>query len=371
MPELPRAALNRRERLGAALEICERVLLRLGRQGLTRLSRAAVAELKALVQTAHNGGLVKLERTLESLATTVEHYLDRDPNFRPGRYVDRLNRAWLLLEIGRRVHRTEEDPAQFPGELGQYRRSYAVLEAPLTVQALGASGWVTDSGFVGITVHLRDDERDYQLSNARPADYFGNDPRRLLRYPLSDYLDLSIQDLSHGAHTLHHAKLAWDGRISVSGELDVQPAAWSGAVYDDCTASSWRAAADLLGDQLTPLEGAPARRVLLEPRGWGRLEVHPTHGIARMPLTDGAGAVLAIEVPLRPENNLLIDNLELLSKRPALRPPALFGQLRVDAGLRFQPMTAVYGELRTLKERRAPRQVNEVHLSIEDVSNLQ
>ena len=43
------------------------------RQGLMRASRAAVTELQALVQTAHNAGMVKLERTLEGLATTIEH----------------------------------------------------------------------------------------------------------------------------------------------------------------------------------------------------------------------------------------------------------------------------------------------------------
>lgn len=370
MTELSRPAVARRERLADAVELSEQVLSRLGRQGLTRLSRAAVVELRALVQTAHNGGLVKLERTFEGLATTVEHYLDRDPNFRPERYVDRLNRAWLLLEVARRVHEAGGDPSDHPEALGEYRRTYVPLEAPLTVQALGASGWVTDSGFVGITVHLRGGERTYQLSNARPVDYFGSDPQRLLRMPLSEYLSTTIQDLAHGAFTLHRAKLAWDGRISVGAELDVRPAAWSGAVYDDCTARSWREAAELLRSQLTPLEGAPSRLVLLTPQRWSGFVIDEKRSLATLTLRDAADVALAVEVPLRPENNLLIDNLQQLVRMPSLRPPALYGRLRVEGGLRFEPLTAVYGEQRTLQDRGSSHSVNEVHLALEDVGSL-
>lgn len=363
--DLPRAAVNRRERLQEALELTETALLRLGRQGLTRLSRSSVTELQALVQAAHNGRLVKLERTLEQLATTVEHYLDRDPNFRPERYVERLNRAWLLLEVGQRVLATGHNPSDHPAHLGEPRRTYVEQADPLVVQALGASGWVTDSGFVGITVHLKGPDRIYQLANARPVDWFGNEPVRLLRQPLSDALDLAIQDLAHGAFRLHHARVSWDGRISASGDLFVEPAAWSSAAYAGCAADSFAEAAALLSGGMSPLEGAPSRLVLITCHRWEPVRVDPKAGLASLVMRDPAGVALSLEVPLRPENNLLIDNLELLSKRPALRPEALFGRLRVAGGLRFEPMTAVYAAPIKVNSRRQSLEVNEVHLNLE------
>lgn len=365
MTELSRAAAGRRERMGDALDLARTVLLRLGRQGLTRLSRASVTELRALVQSAHNGRLVKLERTLEQLATTVEHYLDRDPNFRAQRYVERLNRAWLLVEVGRSVHADGTDPSDHPALLGEPRRSYVEQSEPITVQALGAAGWVTDSGFVGITVHLRGPDRLYQITNARPVEWFGNEPVRLLRQPLSDTLDRTIQDLAHGAFELHQARVSWDGRISASGNLFVAPAPWSSAAYTPCAADSFAEAAALLSSSVGPLDGAPSRLVLLQCHRWGPVTVDEKAGLATLVMRDPAGVALSIEVPLRPENNLLIDNLQLLAKRSALRPEALFGRLRVAGGLRFEPMTAVYATPIKLKSRRTTLEVNEVHLGLE------
>ena len=59
---------------------------------------------------------------------------------------------------------------------------------------------------------------------------------------------------------------------------------------------------------------------------------------------------------------------KLLAKRPALRPEALFGRLRVSGGLRFEPMTAVYPTPIKLKARRVSLEVNEVHLGLESLA---
>lgn len=145
MSPLGKAAAERRERLGEAVTTVERVLFRLARQGLSRASPTTVSELQALAQTAHAAGMVRCERDLAALATTVRHYLDRDPNFRERRYTDRLTRVLLRNAAARGVFDEGGDPRDAREALGEARRTYVPADRVLHVQALGAAGWVTDS----------------------------------------------------------------------------------------------------------------------------------------------------------------------------------------------------------------------------------
>lgn len=375
MSPLGKAAAERRERLGEAVTTVERVLFRLARQGLSRASPTTVSELQALAQTAHAAGMVRCERDLAALATTVRHYLDRDPNFRERRYTDRLTRVLLRNAAARGVFDEGGDPRDAREALGEARRTYVPADRVLHVQALGAAGWVTDSDFVGITVHLRCEGRVLTLANARPVAYFGNEPRRLFRQPFSDRIDVSVEELAHGAHTLEGARLASDGRLSLSPEGAVRPAAWTARAWEGRVAERWSEAVGVLRTLCRdPLDGGASALLMLRPFGWGPVRVDEIQGAAHATLRDDRDAVVRIQVPLRPENNLLIDNLITLGRRPDLRPDGLFGRLAATArGLVFEPMTAIYDRPVTLsgRGRVKRRDVDEVHLGLEDVERVQ
>ncbi|MEZ4322807.1 MAG: hypothetical protein R3F61_35395 [Myxococcota bacterium] len=369
---LSRTAETKRERLGEGVARVDRVLFRLGQQGLARLSSATVTELSALVQTAHNAGMVKVERELETLSTQVQRYLDRDPLFHMDRYLDVVSRTWLLNGAARKAFDTGLDPADLKALLGEARRTYELQPEPIEVQAMGAQGWVTDSDFVGITVYVRAGGGEVlQISNARPCAYFGNEPRRLLTMGLSEYVDTTIQALSHGAFVFGNAKRSADGRLSVYADLTITPSAWRGAsVYDGIAADSWDGLAALLRESAVhPVGGGGGRLVLVEPAGLGPVAIDEKAQVARMDLLDARGAKLEVRVPLRPENNLLVDNLETLGRRPELRPPAWFGRATAAGGLSFFPMTAVYGTPVRLRGRQDLR-VNEIHLTLEDLEKV-
>ncbi|MCB9679419.1 MAG: hypothetical protein H6737_30220 [Alphaproteobacteria bacterium] len=368
---LSRAAEAKRERLGEGVARVDRVLFRLGQQGLARLSPATVTELEALVQTAHNAGMVRVERELSALATQVQRYIDRDPLFHMPGYLDALNRVWLLNAEAQRAFDTGADPAELKDALGEARRTYELQAEPLEVQAMGAAGWVTDSDFVGITVYMRCGERVLQVSNARPSAYFGNEPRRLMSMGISEYVDVTIQQLSHGAFRFRNAKLSGDGRLSVHQDLEIEPSPWRGAsVYEGCSADSWDALSALLRDSTVhPVSAGGSRLVLVEPASLSVVTVDEKAQLARMDLVDARGAKLEARVPLRPENNQLVDNLETLQRRPELRPPAFFGRASASGGLSFFPMTAVYGTPVRLRGRQEMR-VNEVHLTLEDLEKV-
>ncbi len=378
---LSKAAADKLDRLGEAVETVDGVLFRLGQQGLSRLSGTTVTELRALVQTAHNARMVRVERELEALATQVQRYLDRDPLFRADRYLSLLNRLWLMNHRARVAYaeavQAQTDVRELTDVLGEARRKYTLLDAPLELQAMGARGWLTDSDFVGVTVYMRvldggEPGEILQVSNARPASYFGTDPRRLMRMGLSEYVDVTIQSLSHGAFTFHDAKRSADGRLSVYSGLEVVPSAWRGAVvYADCSVDRWDGLAELLrGTSVHPVRGGGGRLVLVEPRSMTSVQLDEKRQEARCALLDARDSRLEVRVRMRPENNLLIDNLETMVRRPERRPPAFFGRASTEDGvLVFEPMTAVYGVPVQLQGR-PPMSVNEVHLTVEDLERV-
>ena len=67
-------------------------------------------------------------------------------------------------------------------------------------------------------------------------------------------------------------------------------------------------------------------------------------------------APASVEVPLREENNFLVDNLErMLGKKRKVAPNALFGRATLAAGrLKLFPYTAIFNQAVVLQDRGAP-----------------
>ncbi len=356
--------------LRTALPKMERALNRLGVQGLQRLSPSSLAELSALEKTAHNGGMILIERELARLGTYAKRYLDRDPLFEIKAYMDTLNRVWLHLAMVRRRFESGDLPWEMTDVLGQARRKYEILDAPLGVHPLGASGWVTDTGFVGITVYLLnpdDPTRIYQVSNAKPTAYFGTDPRRLVSQNMSEYCSQSISDFCHSAYILENAKVSNDLRLSMHGGLRVHTAPYLGlAAYKAFEVPRFADLVDQLREVgLNPVAAGASALVFVRSVGHTEVTIDHKHQVATAALVDSEGANLPIRISLRPENNHLIDNLEaLLSKSSKLTPVAWFGRVSLaDGGLVFHPFTAVFSQ--SLRVRGRASRVHEFHLSIE------
>ena len=233
MTEAPpnKRVLDQLERMDAAFDAVDALLRRLAAQGLQRASSASAAELQAVSTTAHNAGLITIERKLATLATAVERYLKHDPLFSTRGYADLVNEIWLLNRAARRQRAEGALPEDMLDLIGQARRTYTEVDAPLSVQCVAASAWASDSGFIGVTLTLfsPDHHELLEISAARPVMYFGDDPRRLWRMPVHDALEQRCADLAHGAWRLGDAKLSADGRLSLHGGLRVEKAPFRGA----------------------------------------------------------------------------------------------------------------------------------------------
>lgn len=376
--DLPRKVVDQLERMGRALDAIDALLRRLALQGLQRMSRSSTGELLALSQTAHNAGLVRIERQLEALATHVGRYLDRDPLFAMTDYASAINQVWLLSRAVRARREAGTLPAQMVDLCGEARRTYTTVDEPMHLQPLGAWGWHTDTGFIGITIAMRCEGRADLLAvtNARPAMHFGSDPAALLRVPVSETVGRSMRDLAHGAWRFEEAKLSRDGRLSIHRDLRVTEGAYKGArAYEAVDTDDWRQLLARLRDE----ERAPVRAnadapllAYVRPAFADLLEVDHRRARAGCTLADERRMPLRLSVPLRQENNLLVDNLERLygtGVRVGAAPEGLFGRVSVANGaLVFHPYTAVFPDGITLR-RGGLRRVHEVHLSLESLES--
>jgi hypothetical protein len=365
------------DRMGEAFDKIDRLLMALGLQGLQRMTATSVAELKALEMTAHNAALVNIERNLGVLATQVQRYVDKDPLFTMGDYAATLNRIWLLNNATRRRHAAGQSPDAMLDLIGEARRSYEVVSETLTLQPLGASGWVTDTDFVGITIYFFVDgkaDKIYQASNCKPCMYFGRDPRNLMRDTISEHVAYSIYDMAHGAFEFRGAKVSHDGRLSLHKDLKVSQAPYLGArAYAALAVTNWIEAVERIrASEAHPVEGAGSTMVFVEPSAWGPLVQDEKTQRATIELTDDRGATMVLEVPMRAENNFLIDNLAKMLDRAHeyRRPTALFGRAFVHEGkLKLLPMTGIYNHAVVTTEGGRKR-VNEVHLGLESLAHI-
>lgn len=368
MTELGKREADKLDRMAAAFDRLEATLRDLGRQGLQRLSRSTLDQLQAAELVAHHAGLVRVERELAALQTLARRYLDRDPLFRAAEWLGAIGVAHELVGAARSAWRPGIHPEAMAHVTGVARRTYEPV-GRLELVALGASGWVTDSDFVGVTVWMRESAtgRLYQASVVRPVAYFGDDPRRLLFGEVSDHHATTLLDLAHGGWVFDGARASVDGRLSLHRELHLEPAPWTGAsAYADRHAPDWLALVERLrGDEA---EGRDL--VYVEPRDTSRVVIDEKEAVARFRLSDANGAWLVAHVRLARHANALVDDLGLLTADPALRPDGWFGRAWVDGGeLRFLPHTALYREPRIL-ELRGKREVHALHLGLEPARAL-
>jgi len=345
------------------------VLRDLLRHGLQRVTTGTGVELAAASQWAHHARLTRVERELMALQAQVDKYLARDPLFRTDAFVDRVNRlAWRLAEIEHHLSdgRTADELVPL---VGVPRRRYEPIDGELLVVAVALRTWVSDTGFMGVTAQLwaPEEERMVEVGLARPTDYFGTDPSRLVFQLLNDAIGVSMQELSHGAWHLEGIKLSADGRISLPGDAWARPAA---SPLSDALASLrcddlLQVVDRLMDDVLTPIDGGGGAWVYLEPAAIGPRRVDDTRTEATATLVDRRGAEALLRVPLGAERAQQVENLDHLS-RPDTRPDGLVVQARVvgDA-LHLEPVTAVFHDAVQLKQRRRTLEVQLVHLAAE------
>jgi hypothetical protein len=345
------------------------LLVELARNGLQRVTAGTTTELDAASQWAHHAKLTKVERELVALRTHVERYLARDPLFSTDALVDRMDRlAWRLGAVRARLAAGEE-PESFEALIGVPRRTYEPVDEALLMVPLAMRAWCSDTDFMGVTTTFWAPQRSQQVEAglARPMAYFGTDPRRLAWQLVNDSMGITMQELSHGAWKVEGIRLARDGRVSLTQDAYAQPAAFPlvDALAPIACSDALAILERLQPDVLAPLDGGLGQWVYLELASFGPRHIDDTHAVARCALTDQRGCTVQAVVPLKPENELLIENLAHLRMAES-RPDGLIAWARVSGdALTLLPATAVFHDAVDFVQRRRTMSVQLVHLSVE------
>lgn len=341
-------------------ERVERLLRRVAQAGIRHLSRPVSRELVAFERSAHAAGLVHLERELGALGAEVERCLDRSHQFRASSLVDRLVRLHRRAADARQALAGPPSPDD-DRLLGVARRRYEPVAGTLVAQAVAATGFVSDAGFVGVTVTLVTEGGDeLQATVVRPSDAFGDDPRRLWYQPVSQVTLVTLAELAHGAWRLDDVRRSSDGRLSLHAGLVAMPAPPTPRqALAPYLVPGWREATDRLAAELDDAAGV---RVCVEGLRPGPCAVDETRGTATVDFTDARGATARMVVPMVPRHDVLLDNLARLRAAP---PGALLGVLQAGAaGLRFEPQTAWFDAPVRVQHARVGA-VQQVHLALE------
>jgi hypothetical protein len=349
-----------REAARDTTERVERLLRRVAQAGIRHLSRPVSRELVAFERSAHAAGLVHLERELGALGAEVERCLDRSHQFRASSLVDRLVRLHRRAADARQALAQPPSPAD-DTLLGVARRRYEPVAGTLVAQAVAATGFVSDAGFVGVTVTLVTEGGDELLATVvRPSDAFGDDPRRLWYQPVSQVTLVTLAELAHGAWRLDDVRRSSDGRLSLHAGLVAMPVPPTPRqALAPYLVPGWREATDRLAAELDDAAGV---RVCVEGLRPGPCAIDETRGTATVDFTDARGATARMVVPMLPRHDVLLDNLARLRAAP---PGALLGVLQAGAaGLRFEPLTAWFDAPVRVQHARVGA-VQQVHLALE------
>ena len=362
------AASSKLARVDPALDRVEELIRRIAEHGFSRATAATVREIRQASQIAHHARLVRIERELEGLASTVEGYLARDPLGQPRQMMASVNRIWLLARRTRAARIDAEVPADLEPVAGIPRRTYLPVDAEVPVVPIAASGWVTASGFAGVTIELWSPDRGaMSASMVRPVHLVRSDPRRLLSLSVSQATPTSIRALCHGAWTLGGVKMSSDARVSLSSDLVALPAPIPGrSALDPIAVDSASAILDRLQSRgLDPISGLGSVLAYLEPVSFGEVRIDEVAARAVATVRDRTGARLTVMVPIRADRDVLIDNLSALGEG-TWSPDGLVVSARVVAGgLRIDPLTVVFGSPVRLK---GVGRTHLVHLTLEGLA---
>ncbi|MEZ4241603.1 MAG: hypothetical protein R3F59_36740 [Myxococcota bacterium] len=295
----------------------------------------------------------------------MERWMAGDPQFRLRGWIEAVSRCFWVAQAAEGALALPAGDPQRDRILGVLRRTYTPIVGTATVCALGAAGWVSETGYAGVTVHLWDTARGRPLTAtlARPQQLVDGDPRRLLFQPVSQVTLLTVFELAHGAWELDDVRLSHDDRLSLHAGLVATPRAPRGpAAYAGVAVPDAAALVDRLAEaELDPAGFGAGVHAFLEIAGIRDVVVDDTSALCGATVLDRRGVPLSVVVPVRPERDLLVDNLARLAAEGPL-PVGLFGRATLGGGrLRFEPYTAVFETPVKLAFRR-PGEVQEVHL---------
>ena len=324
-------------------EQMKRFLEELLATGLSRTSPDALDYLERLAIVSHNRGLARFEGYFRALSDSYDRYFKRKASFKTEELMGQLTRLYRRVDLLLKT----EDSSEVLRQAGEFRADY-LPAGNLNLIGITLEHFESKTGYEGETVYFLEEKTKewYTYTNARPVFY---DSQRKRGYaeksPAPWGLNLSMEDLSKVRIQLTGAKC--DNRKRLSASQDTRGQIWGERKLELSDIEEWyyrdfgklyRERIDKPGKWLLDREELKkgAELVWVHPDSWAKAEFSAADQVLSMPLYDGGGREMVIEVEYSKKEDGTIKYLEKISQK---KVPCFLGKLYLREGrMRLYPV---------------------------------
>lgn len=315
--------------------------------GLARSGAEQAQELERLAILCHNAGLPGWEGDLRALAEGYEKYLRRAAGQTMERLASQLQRLYdrtaQLRELADRALSDGvggAEPSQaLPGNIisriqdlaGEFRSEYRPT-GDLELMGITVEHFVSDAGYEGDTVYFLDTAAQawYTYTNARPTFYEGKKRPAFREKAMAPWgLSLPLEGLARVRLRLRGAKCDDGGRLSSSQETRGEILGKSELTASGLAGWYYREYDRLFAEQIpepTEKSGSPGRPrlVFVQAAGFEKGHFNEITQKLELPIWDGAGRRVQVELPYSRRDEASIRYLERLENRQS---PCFLGRV--------------------------------------------
>jgi hypothetical protein len=320
--------------------------------GLARVAPDVLQDMERMAIISHNAGLARFEGYFRALSGTCDRYFKRAASFTAAEFADRLTRLYRMVCGVGEAQGTDEIAAY----AGSFRASYQ-LAGDLELTGIALESFESKAGYAGETVYFLEEKKQkwYTYTYARPLFYEGTGRRRNAASVHTPWgLSLSMEEIASARLFLRDAKADERGRLSSSGETKGECAGMRRLTDELLKDWYYEDFYTLFRERIPGYESngeetedteenAGALRdsgrtlVFVRPCIVGQSDFSDVKQSLTLPLQDGAGRELLIEVVYSRRESATIRYLERVARkwsqdRPeeGTKPPCFFGRIYLE-----------------------------------------
>lgn len=316
--------------------------------GLARMPESSIELMEQMAVICHNSNIPSLEKMFRRLGASAEYYFKKEASFSRGGMRNILSTIYNIADA---LDKNIDNPV-LTGELaGEFKSSYYDIP-PVDIHGMGAEGWITKSGYSGITYYFFNEKMNRWLTYtvSRPTFYEGSgiNPAELYKLELPWGVESPVDKFSKSHIKLTNGKMNGEGRLSSSsrskarviGDTQFSEISLAGYMLDDWMTAFEKLSEGLLSQVFESDENY--NLFFLKISSWGKSSFDKIRQVFNMPLYDKEDRMINISLKFTPENKGLIKKFEGF-ERLRRCPGMLLGRLYLASDcISVYPITAYY-----------------------------
>lgn len=330
------------DRVREAAGQMQRFLEELLGTGLSRTSPDVLDHMERLAVISHNVGLAAYEGWFRGLFDSYDSYFKRKSAFKTEELMGRLTRLYRRVKLLRQA----KDDGEVRQYAGEFRAEYIPVGS-LDLIGIAMEHFDSGTGYEGETVYFLEEhtKKWYTYTNARPVFYEKGRNRKFTGKAQAPWgLGISMEELSKVRISLTGAKCDERNRLSSSQDTRGEATGEQRLALSDIEGWYYRDFGKLFTEQIgkrrkewLAVGGAGAAElVFVQPDSWEPADFSQAGQQLFLPLYDGEGREVTIEVAYSKEEAGTIRYLERISKG---EPPCMVGKIYLKNGkLRMYPV---------------------------------